>query len=307
MKISPSPEISIGVAAHGNVLNTQRCLEAIFSSLSGNFELILVDDSSPDHIEHLAVFQRAATKHKNTKIFYFPKQLEYTGSLDCILSEARGRLVFFISNDIYVTPSFFKLLMARANSNPRAGIIRGVSNFVDNGKSSHQVKLAPGDYGLKQIAEIGDVLEEASGGEVIYDDYLTGDAFCITRAALDQVGGIDPLFYGYFGDVDLGIRVARCGFNLEVCLGAFAFHNAGSNFSYLRDEEKSKKVNARFYKVHENWARFKLKYDFPVSLKFDGLNGLDWGALNRDEISTLSSNFIKSSSYAQYQVLIAPA
>ena len=41
-------KITIGVAAYGNLEITKKCLEAIINSIEGNFEIILVDDCSPD-------------------------------------------------------------------------------------------------------------------------------------------------------------------------------------------------------------------------------------------------------------------
>ena len=41
-------KITIGVAAYGNVEASKICLNKIFESIKDNFELILVDDCSPD-------------------------------------------------------------------------------------------------------------------------------------------------------------------------------------------------------------------------------------------------------------------
>ena len=39
---------TIGMAAHGNCLTTLFALRALFASVTGSFNLILVDDASPD-------------------------------------------------------------------------------------------------------------------------------------------------------------------------------------------------------------------------------------------------------------------
>ena len=41
-------KVTIGVAAYGNLEVTKKCIEAIKNSIDGNFEIILVDDFSPD-------------------------------------------------------------------------------------------------------------------------------------------------------------------------------------------------------------------------------------------------------------------
>ena len=41
-------KITIGVAAYGNLMATQNCIQAIKNSLDGVYEIILIDDYSPD-------------------------------------------------------------------------------------------------------------------------------------------------------------------------------------------------------------------------------------------------------------------
>jgi hypothetical protein len=43
-----APSLSVGMAAHGNARTTRRALDSLFSSATGDFELVLVDDQSPD-------------------------------------------------------------------------------------------------------------------------------------------------------------------------------------------------------------------------------------------------------------------
>src|SRR5262249_32879304 len=82
------PEVSIGMSAYGNAATTRRALEALFASAEGDFELLLVDDCSPDNRETRSLFLQTADRHANTKVFGFATNREYTGSLDAILSHA---------------------------------------------------------------------------------------------------------------------------------------------------------------------------------------------------------------------------
>lgn len=145
--ISLDESISIGVSAYGNHKTTKHCLRSILDGLSGDYELILVDDCSPDGGAIFQLFCEAAKEHKNTKIYRFDENKEYSGSLNCILSQSIGDKVFFVSNDIFISPSYIQALLEVAESNPDVGIVRGVSNFVDNcGKKlitlMYQMKLS---------------------------------------------------------------------------------------------------------------------------------------------------------------------
>ncbi|MDR3581068.1 MAG: glycosyltransferase [Oryzomonas sp.] len=266
--------MTIGISAHGNSDTTHATLTALFSSVEGDFELILVDDFSPD--QTLDLFCEAALYHPNTKVFSFHKNLEYSGSLNAILSHATGKYVIFISNDVLVTPDYISTLLAVARHSDEFGIVRGCSNFVDNGFSSHNIIPDRDLTGLEELFRFSRMILNNHGDELGFDKFLTGDAFLVSRKVLNAIGGLDPLFYGYFADHDFGVRVRRAGFQLVLACGAFALHRHMANFDYLPEEEKKAKRNRRWARVHENWARFKLKYGLPVDLPYEGVRRIDW-------------------------------
>jgi len=275
--------ITIGVSAYGNHETTKHCLRVILDGLKGNYELILVDDCSPDDGLITKLFIEAAKEHKNTKIYRFDENKEYSGSLNCILSESTGDKVFFVSNDIFISPSYVKALLEVADSSPNIGIVRGVSNFVDNcGKKTHNINIVDKIKHLGDVATFGEELFELEKNSYLEENFLTGDAFMTKREVITKIGTFDPLFYGYFADHDYGIRAMRAGFKLAVAKGAFAFHHRNSNFDYLEKNAREKKLNARWAKIYENWARFKLKYDLPIDRMYelDMLARMDWDSLN---------------------------
>ena len=274
--------ITIGMSAYGNVETTQIALQQLFNSTGGDFELILVDDCSPDNGATRSVFEQVRLQHRNTRLFVFDRNLEYSGSLNAILSHATGDWILFISNDIFVTPAYLRELLDIANSDPRYGIVRGCSNFVD-GCVAHQ-NVAP----KRQIENTIDLFAEAQGiysenhGKLILDEFLTGDAFLVSRAVVEKVGTLDPVFYGYFADPDYGLRAQQAGFELVCALGAFAWHDRAANLDYLDAEGRQKKLQRRRQRVFENWARFKAKYELPAALEFDsGMDTIPWAALRQ--------------------------
>ena len=272
-----SDDVSIATAAHGNVATTRVCLEALFRSAAGNFELILVDDCSPDSGETRSLFLDTKRRHANTKIFSFLDNLEYSGSLNAILSHARGRWVFFISNDIFVTPHYLRTLLAAAQANPRLGILRGTSNFVDNGLTSHNFSLPKPVHSLDDIFDVGSLFAERFGSAAQPDPFLVGDAFLVSRPVIERIGTLDPWFYGYFADSDYGLRARIAGFDLALVPGAFAFHRRDANFGYLPEEQRQAKLDRRWNRVIENWARFKLKWGLPVALSYqESIRTLPW-------------------------------
>jgi N-acetylglucosaminyl-diphospho-decaprenol L-rhamnosyltransferase len=57
--------------------------------------------------------------------------------------------------------------------------------------------------------------------------WLSGACLMVRRAAFDQVGGFDEGYFMYFEDVDLGVRLARAGFQNLYAPQAVVRHSGG--------------------------------------------------------------------------------
>ncbi|MBI5898542.1 MAG: glycosyltransferase family 2 protein [Rhodocyclales bacterium] len=254
--------LSIGVAAHGNVAITEECLKSIFASVVGDFELLLIDDASPDDM--LPLFHDAAEFHPNTRIYHFPENLEYSQSVNCLLNEARGERVLFVSNDIFITPSYVAALL-ETMSDPTIGIARGVSNFVDNDLPSHNLaekQSADGWQALVDFAAARYALEDAA---LVDDPFLIGDAFMVSRALLDAIGGFDIDYCGYMSDIDFGLRAVGAQFRRVLCPRAYAWHVRSSNFNYLDDSARAEKLERRRKRVFAAWDTFATKWEIELT------------------------------------------
>ncbi len=270
--------LTIGMSAYGNAGTTKEALDCLQRSIEGEYEAILVDDCSPDGGDVLRVFKGFKGHHPRTRIFRFDKNLEYSGSLNAILSHASGDEILFLSNDIYASPAYVRELLYVARSSPRFGIVRGCSNYVDNGKATHNVS-PPVIKSFDEHLGFTEQIARTFHGQTVIDDYLVGDAFLIKRAVIERIGTLDPLFFGYFADTDLGLRTQVAGFDLVLARGAYAGHKRDANFHYLPPAEREKKHQRRWHRVIENWARFKIKYGLPVDLLYTDPNVIPWQQL----------------------------
>ena len=272
-----SPAMSIGMAAHGNSRTTRKALDALFSSATGDFELILVDDRSPD--DTVEVFLEARRTHGNTRIFSFKRNLDYGESVNAFLSHARGDSLLFLSNDIFASPAYLRVLMETAAANPDCGILRGCSNFVDKGSPLHMVALEECATREAYFAFAEEIAARHRGGVLIDERYLVGDAFLVGRPVIDRIGSFDTRFVGYFGDVDFGLRAQIAGFRVVLERRAFAFHQTHGNIAYLPPEAQQERWRTRRDKVAAAAQAFVDKYALQPSA--DGIANIPWDELAR--------------------------
>ena len=274
-----SEKITIGVASFGNIKTTEICVNKILNSIEGNFELILVEDFSPERDKIINFYQSIKKRIPNTKVFNFDRNLSYTNSVNCILSHATGKKVLFVSNDTFINPFYIKEVLKISDLSKKIGIVRGVSNFVDNGLQTHNTTIegSPKTITDEDVIKTAKKIFEINSGKYLEDKYLTGDIFLVNREILDNVGFYDTnTFTGYFSDHDFSSRVISSGYLCVLAQGAFAFHHKDVNFNYLKDSEKVQKKIKRWQQVWENWARFKIKYSLPNDLNYNGINDIPW-------------------------------
>ena len=256
-KYNSKKKILIGVAAYGNLIITKKCIEAIKSSIQGNFEIILVDDCSPDNGVIKDYFLDLKNEFENIKIYYFPKNLGYIQSVNCILSNATGEKIIFFSNDIIINSYFLDELINISNASKDIGYVRGVSNFVDTNLKIHNIDLK--QFKTDEPIKIAEEILLKNKNDYIEEEYLCGDCFLINRDLIEKIGYFDCLnFKDYFGDLDFSMRAKAFDFKCLVSKGAFCYHHAGINLDYLPEEQKIAKLRRRNIFLSEDWARFKL-------------------------------------------------
>jgi GT2 family glycosyltransferase len=223
--------LSIIVPARNDGKMTRECLGALLHALERlrlQAELILIDDASEPGEGILDAFRetRQRARGQNVKIIRAANHRHYSGVFSLGLHFAQGDRVFFLSNDMLVTPSFLLALLSVSALDTKIGIVRGTSNYTDSHPEYHIQPDRP-------LAGYNDILSFsakrfAEGGIAFREDaVLSGDAVLISRALIDAIGVLDLRFFGYFGDVDYGMRAHLAGFKLVCALGAWLYHVGG--------------------------------------------------------------------------------
>ena len=203
--------LSIIVPARNSPEFTGRCIGSILFSLSRlqiPAEFILIDDASAPQEQILDVFRRHRAQAQGPfewKIVRSKKNQHYSGVFSIGLNLATRDIILFISNDMMVTPTFLQALLIVSALSPEIGIVRGTSNHTDS-HPEHQVEPPEPMKDYKDIVEFSRQQFAANGARFVEDPVLSGDAIVLKRALVDRIGMLDLRFFGYFGDIDYGMR-----------------------------------------------------------------------------------------------------
>ncbi len=256
--------LSIIIPARSGGADTSACLASVLHSVATLHlacEFILIDDASDPAENILEVFvrQRSAASPHTFVIARSTKHQHYTGVFSIGLHLAKGDNVLFVSNDMLMTPSFLMALIGVSALRTEFGIVRGTSNYVDS-HPEHRVP-APSDMRTYQdLEKFSRAVLESNGLAYTEDRELSADAVLIKRSVIERIGVMDLRFFGYFGDIDYGMRAHVGGFKLVCAKGAWLFHKGAG---HIRTDKTG--ADAAFARrmewVEQAYQAFREKWD----------------------------------------------
>jgi cellulose synthase/poly-beta-1,6-N-acetylglucosamine synthase-like glycosyltransferase len=177
---------SIIVPARNNAEFTARCLGTLLHSVNSlrlPCEFVLVDDASPPEEKILDVFRqhRANAARHETKIVRSRKHQHYSGVFSIGLQHATRDVIFFISNDMILTPSFLQGLLLVSSLSRDFGIVRGTSNYTDS-HPEHRIEPKEPFRNYQELENFSRNVFAANGCLYAEDDLLSGDAILLKRS-----------------------------------------------------------------------------------------------------------------------------
>lgn len=264
---------SVIIPARNGFEATSICLGSVLYSVSRlnlKCEFILVDDASAESEHILDAFRqhRANARGHETKIIRSRKHQHYSGVFSIGLHFATRDVVFFISNDMMVTPTFIQALLLVSSLSRDFGIVRGTSNYTDS-HPEHRVepKERPKEY--RDVDDFSRSVFNSIGCGYVEDRILSGDAILLKRELIDRVGVLDLRFFGYFGDIDYGMRAYLAGFKLICAKGAWLFHEGGGHVKNEMLRHSISVEQARDHRmalVEKAYSEFRQKWDPTLPL-----------------------------------------
>ena len=298
---------SIIVPARNSRDFTQTCLGSILhavSLLKLDCEFVLIDDESDPAEGILDVFRefRERAKGHAVKIIRSRTHQHYSGVFSIGLHHSTHDLIFFISNDMIVPARFLQGLLLVSALSPQFGVVRGTSNWCDN-HPQHAIEPPDPPRSYKDVEGFAQSVFAANACTFVEDELLSGDAILLKRSVVERIGVLDLRFFGYFGDIDYGMRAHLAGFKLVCARGAWLFHEGAGHVKRdiartgrLAEElhrRRMEMVEAAFQEFRRKWhiespasydssvpthyfrhaetnaGRVPLKVDFPLSVLDD--------------------------------------
>lgn len=145
---APSPFVSFVVPFYGSAARLRSCLDSFVVQTDGDFEVIVVDDASPEDAERVVAQYDARFRHLLQPENLGPYQGRVRG-----VAKARGEYVVDVDCDDYVLPGLVAELRKAAARSRADVIVYNVEQDVNGRIEPHWCRYEPGVYTPADVLE----------------------------------------------------------------------------------------------------------------------------------------------------------
>ncbi len=261
-------DLSISIVSYNVKRLLGLCLESIQSHTKGiRYQVIVVDNGSRD-----GTVEMLADNFPWVKVIANRRNLGFAAAQNKGLGMGRGRYLFSLDSDTYITEDTFSAMVRFMDQYPQAGAAGAKLLSPDGVRQYSRRRFPPsiwpvfyrGSF-LKNIIppsaqvryyEMSDV-ELDSETEV---DWVYGGNIIFRRQALEKAGLFDERFFIYCEDIDISYRLQEHGWKRYFVPEARIFHYG---------QQGTKQIKVRSYLRHvKSYLKLFHKYDWKLDERY---------------------------------------
>ena len=184
----------------------ENCIESIKSKTTGNYEIIVVDNASPDNSG-----RKTALKYSDCKFILNEENVGVPEGLNIGIKNSTGKFLILMNNDVIVTKGWLENFFSAFKKH---GVALYQPKFVK--MSDPNILDGTGDminlFGFGFARDKG-VKDKNQFKKIEKIGYASGTCLFTSSKVLDKIGLLDPFLFLYHDDLDLGWRAAQLGIN----------------------------------------------------------------------------------------------
>lgn len=230
------PYISIIIVNYNLAKEIENCLYSLLgvinSTVKIDFEVIIVDNNSPD--KDLPKVEKKFIKD-NIKFFYLQKNLGFGKGNNYGFSKASGNYICFLNPDTIIKEDIFSPIVSLFETNKSIGII-GPKQQTKPPFFDFSAGFSPNIFfELFNLFGIGVFFEgfiislytKLKRGKKIEVNWILGAAIFISSDLFNVVNGFDKDYFMFFEEVDLCKKVSDKGLKI-IYYPKYEIHHIGS-------------------------------------------------------------------------------
>lgn len=212
------PALAVVIVAYGSAEDLPATLGALAEQLRDGDEVVVVDNASPDDSAAVA---RAAMP--SATVVRSAENGGFAGGTHLGARASTAPLLLFLNPDAVPQPGCLDALRACAQEHPEWGAwqalvtLPGGAEVNTSGNVVHFLGFGwAGGHG-QRVADVP--------AQPRHVGFASGAALVVRREAWDATGGLDPAYFMYVEDLDLGLRLRLAGWDSGVVPAARVAHD----------------------------------------------------------------------------------
>jgi GT2 family glycosyltransferase len=239
---------------------TLDCLETVFASPPAkcSYEVVLVDNASSDNTV-------AAVKERFPAVCIIENKenIGLVKANNLGMKSSDSDFIVLMNNDTLVKPGCFDNLYEFIKDTPDAGIV-GAKLFYGDGTLQMSCFRFPTiknalfeALGLASLFPKSKIFGEYEmswwdHNSVKQVDWVSTACYIARREAFEKVGYIDPVYFVYADDVDMGFKMKKAGYKVYFIPSAKMIHLSGRNVSKPSKRKSMEGAAALRYTMKKN-------------------------------------------------------
>lgn len=215
-----TPLVSIITINYDTPAVTAEMLRSLSKLVYSNWEIIVVDNGSPNYSSIILKDEFPFIKHISC-----PENLGFAGGNNIGLQVATGEYAFFVNNDTEVTSKLISELVAYLQNHPKCGIACPKIKYF---YQPDTIQYA-GAIGLNPLTsrsfDIGYLQKDS--GEFNYcsvTDLPNGAAMMVPMKLIKQIGQMSEIYFLYYEELDWAARFKKEGYEIHYVGTAEIYH-----------------------------------------------------------------------------------
>lgn len=205
------PELSIIVPVYKVEKYLPRCIDSILAQTFGDFELILIDDGSPDGCGRIC--DEYARKDKRIVVIH-QKNMGVSAARNAGLDIAHGRYIGFVDSDDWIEPQMYEVMMDAIRENGADMAVCGVRYADEDGKFTRADRLSEGVYSRDGLLEDVFAMPNKLGGGCC-NKVLDASKIASVRFKVGMTIAEDALYlFDCFMRIDGAVKIGDALYNV---------------------------------------------------------------------------------------------
>lgn len=246
-------KVTIIIPVYNAFEETKACIESVIDNTRNNYELLLINDCSPD--ERIKPYlDEMEEKYPQIRVIHSPENNGFVATVNIGFENTKTDVIL-LNSDTKVTQNWLQKMIMSAYSDVDVATVTPVSNNAGafSVPERSQNNILPPNLSLAHVARI---VENNSKRKNI--DAPTANGFCmyIKRKVLDDIGLFDEETFGrgYGEENDFSLRASQKGWKNVIDDSTYIYHKGSSSFKEeaIKLGEKNMKILCEKYPSYED-------------------------------------------------------